>query len=56
MAEEKKGKKSKEERLADVRGKIAKIEEAITAADDKLKSLKLKKLSLIEKEEEIKKE
>ena len=55
MAEEKK-KKSKEQRLADVKDALAKVEENITKATAKLNELKLKKLALIEKEEKIKKE
>ncbi len=52
----KKPKKTKEQKLAEVKDALVKIEENIKATNDKLKELKLKKLSLIEKEEQLNKE
>ena len=55
MADEKKPKKTTEEKLKEAKEALAKTEEAIKKANDKLKELKLKKLDLIEKIESLKK-
>ena len=52
---DKKPKKTPEEKLKEAKDALAKTEEAIKKANDKLKELKLKKLDLIEKIESLKK-
>lgn len=53
MAGEKKPKKTLDEKLADINADIAKQEEAIKKANDKIKDLKLKKLYILEKMKKI---
>lgn len=49
MADEKKPKKTLDERLADINADIAKQEEVLKKVNDKIKNLKLKKLDVLEK-------
>ena len=50
-----KNEKTKEQKLAEIKEKITNIDKSIASAEDKIKDLKIKKLNLLEKAEEIKK-
>lgn len=54
MADEKKPRKTLNEKLVDINAVIAKQEEAIERAKNKIKELKLKKLDILEKMEKTK--